>query len=170
MKYIPPLFALLAILFVLAMPQRAVQGQGFAEKLSALPQEPDAPLAVTSTPTPLPTDVPVNTTMPTPPPAPDLACLRLNFEMGGDVAQAGTYEVVELGGRPLASWTARAGWVDSGWIRHINISFDAVHVQVFYYASEGAAPVEMKIVNPAPGTSYGWVARGMCHAVEVAWP
>jgi hypothetical protein len=28
----------------------------------------------------------------------------------------------------------------------------------------------MKILNPAPGTPYGWMARGVCHAIEVAWP
>jgi hypothetical protein len=43
-------------------------------------------------------------------------------------------------------------------------------VRVLYQADSGAGPVEMAIENPAPGTAYGWVARGMCHAVEVGWP
>jgi hypothetical protein len=28
----------------------------------------------------------------------------------------------------------------------------------------------MEIVNPAPGTPYGWLTRGVCHALEVGWP
>ena len=28
----------------------------------------------------------------------------------------------------------------------------------------------MTILNPAPGTTYGWLARGLCHALEVSWP
>lgn len=168
MKYIPPVVAFLALLFLVSLPQQAVQGA--ADKASLLPEFPDAPVAVTSTPTPLPTAVPASTATPEPLPAPDLACLRVNFEVSGDVALAGTYEVVELGGRPLASWEAKAGWQDSGWIRDVDISFDAVYVQVLYHASGGGSPVTMAIFNPAPGTEYGWVARGMCHAVEVGWP
>ena len=90
--------------------------------------------------------------------------------MSGDVAEAGTYEVQEVDGRLLASWTAQAGWQDSGWIRDIEISFLAVHIKVIFYPADGSPPVEMAIENPAPGTTYGWVARGMCHALEVGWP
>ncbi len=173
MKYVPPIFAFLALLFVMALPQQNVQGA--ADKISSLPEKPDVPLAVTSTPTPLATAVPtgVPTTppgTPTPPPDPELACLRINFEVSGDVAQTGTYEVWEVNGRPLASWVAQAGWQDSGWIRDIEISFEAVYVRVLYQAGGSAEPVEMAMENPAPGKTYGWVARGMCHALEVGWP
>jgi hypothetical protein len=168
MKYIPPIVAFLALLFLVSLPQQTAQGA--ADKASSLPESPDAPVAVTSTPTPLPTAVPVNTATPEPLPAPDSACLRINFEVSGDVAQAGTYEMIELGGRHLASWEAQAGWQDSGWIRDIEISFDAVHVQVLYHEGSAGDPVTMAIFNPAPGTEYGWIARGMCHAVEVGWP
>ncbi|MCA9919829.1 MAG: hypothetical protein KC445_17855 [Anaerolineales bacterium] len=164
MKYVPPVLVFFALLFVLMLPQQPVQGAEFPEDGSAL--KPDAPVAVTSTPTSVATAVP-NT--PTPAPNPQLACLRINFEVSGDVAQAGTYEVQEVNGRPLASWTAQAGWQDSGWIRNLEISFDAVHVRVLYQPAS-ANPVEMVIHNPAPGTQYGWVARGICHAVEVGWP
>ena len=168
MKYVPPIAAILAILFLMFLPQQTAQGA--ADKVSSLPEAPDAPVAVTSTPTPLPTSIPASTATPEPPPDPGLACLRINFEVSGDFALAGTYEVVELDGRPLASWTAQTGWQDSGWIRDIEISYDAVHVEVFFYSDNGGAPVKMAIYNPAPGTDYGWVARGMCHAVEVGWP
>ena len=170
MKYVPPILAFFAVFFVLLLPQQAVPGVAAKADDSGL--KPDAPLAVTSTPTPLATAtvVPSTTLVPTQAPDPQLACLRINFEVSGDVAQAGTYEVQELNGRPLASWTAQDGWQDSGWLRDIEISFQAVYVRVLYQPGGGADPVEMAIVNPAPGTTYGWVARGMCHALEVGWP
>jgi hypothetical protein len=98
------------------------------------------------------------------------ACLRINFAVGGDVARRGLYVVQEVGGRVLYSWWAEEGWEDSGWITDIDITFPAVYVQVFYYRGDGSEPIEMRIVNPAPGTMYGWLARGQCHALEVAWP
>jgi hypothetical protein len=169
MKYVPPIFAFLALLLVMALPQQNVQGA--ADKTSSLRH---GPLAVTSTPTPIATaTVPataVPSTTPQPPPDPQLACLRINFEVSGDVAQAGTYEVQEVNGRSLASWSAQSGWQDSGWIQEIEISFNAVYVYVLYQPGGSADPVQMAILNPAPGTQYGWVARGMCHALEVGWP
>ncbi len=158
MKYVPLILAAMALFFLLVLPQQTVKGAA---------DQPNVPLAVTSTPTPQPTAVPTNIPIV---PVPGLGCLRINFEITGDEALAGTYEVREVSGRLLASWDAQAGWQDSGWIHNIDISFDAVYVQVFYVPADGSAPVEMKIVNPAPGTTYGWVARGMCHALEVGWP
>jgi hypothetical protein len=96
--------------------------------------------------------------------------LRINFEVSGDVAEAGTYEVVEVNGHSLVSWEAQAGWQDSGWIYDLAISFEAVYVNVLYHPGDGSDSTTMAIVNPAPGTEYGWVARGMCHALEVGWP
>lgn len=174
MKYVPPIFAFLALLFLMALPQQTAQGA--ADKVSSVPEKPDAPLAVTSTPTPIPTsvpqptDVPVSTTTPEPPPIPGRACLRINFEISGDVAEAGTYEVVEVNGHSLTSWEAKAGWQDSGWIHDLDISYEAVYVNVLYHPADGSDPITMAIYNPAPGTEYGWVARGMCHALEVGWP
>ncbi|MFO7663782.1 MAG: hypothetical protein R6X18_14480 [Chloroflexota bacterium] len=98
------------------------------------------------------------------------ACLRINFELGPDTARRGIYVVQEVGGRVLTTWWAEEGWTDSGWIHDINISFPAVYVQVFFVKGDDSPPVEMRILNPAPDTTYGWVSRGMCHAVEVAWP
>lgn len=107
----------------------------------------------------------------TPIPLPRLnACLRVNFDVGGDTARRGTYVVQEVGGRVLATWWAEEGWMDSGWIRDIDITFPSVYVQVFFVKGDGSEPIEMVILNPAPGTSYGWLSRGQCHALEVAWP
>jgi hypothetical protein len=108
---------------------------------------------------------------PTPTKEPRLnACLRINFEIEGDVARRGLYVVQEVGGRVLYSWYAEEGWIDSGWVYDIDITFPSVYVQVFFHPGDGSAPVEMKIMNPAPDTQYGWLSRGQCHALEVAWP
>lgn len=127
----------------------------------------------TATPTQEPPPGPAEGT-PTPTPTPDEprlnSCLRINFEMGPDVARRGTFVVREVGGRVLATWWAEEGWTDSGWIHDIDITFPSVHVQVFFVKGDGSPPIEMVILNPAPGTSYGWLARGRCHALEVAWP
>ena len=99
-----------------------------------------------------------------------MACARVDFELSDDVARRGLFLVRETGGKELIFWEADDGWRDSGWFRDIDISFESVYVQVFYYQGPDRAPIEMQILNPAPGTSYGWMARGMCHALEVAWP
>ena len=98
------------------------------------------------------------------------SCLRINFEIGDDEARRGTYFVQEVGGRLLASWWADSGWMDSGWIRDIDITFQSVYVQVFFVKGDGSPPLEMTILNPAPGTTYGWLTRGRCHALEVEFP
>lgn len=98
------------------------------------------------------------------------ACLRINFEVSGHAAKRGLYIVQEVGGRFLVGWEADDGWQDSGWIYDIPITFPAVYVEVLYYHGPGADPVRLNILNPAPGTDVGWLARGMCHALEVGWP
>ena len=114
---------------------------------------------VTETVTPTPTKEPREN-----------SCLRINFDIGGDVAQRGLFVVQEVGGRELASWYAEEGWQDSGWIKDIDISYPSVYVQVLFYSGPGATPVVMKMLNPAPDSEYGWLTRGACHALEVAWP
>ena len=111
-----------------------------------------------------------HTPRPTKRPPREKSCLRINFEVGGDEAKNGRFDVVEVGGRILASWQAQDGWQDSGWMRNIELTHRAVHVQVLYYANDTAPPVTMRILNPAPDTEYGWLAEGVCHAIEVAWP
>lgn len=129
------------------------------------------PTATTTPSTATPT---ATTTPPTPqrdkPPRPYLACTRVNFEIGPDSARRGTYVVQEVGGRVLTTWWADNGWFDSGWITDLKISFPAVYVQVLFVKGDGSDPIEMKILNPAPGTPYGWLAANQCHALEVAFP
>lgn len=98
------------------------------------------------------------------------SCLRINFDLGPDMARRGTYVVQETGGRVLATWWADEGWMDSDWIQDVDISHPSVHVQVFFVKGDGSDPVEMTIINPAPGTNHGWLTRGRCHALEVSWP
>ncbi len=136
----------------------------------------------TATPGPSPTATstalpPTETAEPTLEPTPtktkrprEHSCLRINFEVSGDEARRGLYIVQEIGGRVLASWYAEEGWMDSGWIKEIDITHENVYVQVLYYSGPGADPVELKIVNHAPDSPYGWLSWGMCHALEVAWP
>lgn len=101
------------------------------------------------------------------------ACTRFNFEVGRDrhtgSRVAGTYIMRQTTGEELVSWFARAGDVDSGWFEGIAISYDAVHVTVTFYPIHGGS-VPMQIVNHAPDTSAGWLARDTCHAVEIQYP
>ena len=135
-----------------------------------------ATATTTATATPTPTVKPPpgpneGTATPTPTKPVRLdSCLRINFEVGPDSARRGTYVVQETGGAVLATWWADEGWMDSDWITDIDISHPSVYVQVFFVKGDGSPPVEMTILNPAPGTNYGWLARGKCHALEVAWP
>lgn len=127
---------------------------------------------VSYTPTAEP-DIATSTPSPSPTPTkePRLpACTRINFEVSGQEAKRGLYIVQEVGGRFLVGWEADDGWRDSGWFYDIDITFDAVYAEVLYYHGPGAVPVRMAIMNPAPGTNYGWLSRGMCHALEVGWP
>lgn len=123
----------------------------------------------TGTPSATPTeDTPGPTITPTKKPRLP-SCTRINFEVGSDVARAGVYDVMEIGGRHLTSWHAQDGWTDSGWIEPIDITFENTFVQVIFQ-NQGGSPITMEILNPAPNTPYGWMSRGMCHALEVAWP
>jgi hypothetical protein len=140
---------------------------------TATPGMPE-PTTTSLPPTPEFTSTPAATATPpataTPTKKPRLpACLRINFEMSGDVARAGTYEVREVGGRLLYTWPAQEGWYDSGWVYGIDISFENVYIEVFFVPADGSGRQLMEIVNPSPGTRYGWLARGICHALEVGW-
>lgn len=129
---------------------------------------------VSETPPPTPTDsAPVPTNTPTVEPTatkkPRLpSCFRINFEVAGQSARAGRYDVYEIWGRHLYTWYADEGWQDSGWIQPIDITFENVLVDVIY--SNNGSPITLSNVNPAPNTTHGWMSRGMCHALEVAWP
>lgn len=104
------------------------------------------------------------------------ACTRFDLEEGRNAdtgaGVAGRYEMREVGtGRVLATWDAAADWVDSGWIYDINTSVaSSSWVEVFFYPAGKSIATRLEILNPAPGTSFGWVADGMCHAVELQFP
>lgn len=103
------------------------------------------------------------------------ACGRINFLSGRDSRTgsrtAGTYVISEFNGRGgLASWKAQAGDIDSGWIYDINISFPSVHVVVSFYPADGSPPFLMRIVNPVSSDGYGWLASGVCNAIEIEYP
>jgi hypothetical protein len=104
----------------------------------------------------------------------DNACARFNFLQGRDQAtgsrSAGRYEMRETLGGLVATWEAKAGDKDSGEITGIAIARPSVHVTVTFFPADGSAPIQMEIVNPAAGTSFGWLARDMCHSVEIQYP
>jgi hypothetical protein len=142
---------------------------------------PEQPSGVTGTPTatlsPTPemrmTATPSPTFTPTPDVKTETACARFNLEQGRSPATPlpGRYEMIEVGtGSLLASWWAEAGWVDSGWITEIDLAFPESWVEVYFYPFGNEPAVKMEIVNPAPGTEYGWLARGMCHSIEIEFP
>ena len=98
---------------------------------------------------------------------------RIDFEQSEDSALNGWYVVQEVNGPRVAAWYAFDGYQDSAWINDLVISNDAVHVQVLFYppgSDASTEPTVMKIINHAPGKEYGWLARGMGHALEVEFP
>ncbi|WP_374687963.1 hypothetical protein [Promineifilum sp.] len=141
--------------------------------VTATPVTPTATATTTATPLPPTAEPDITTPTPSPTPVRDPrlpACLRINFDVSGHEAKQGLYVVREVGGRQLATWEAANGWKDSGWFYDIDITFAAVYVEVFYYHGPGVAPERLNVLNYAPDTDDGWVARGMCHALEVGWP
>lgn len=102
-------------------------------------------------------------------PEPFGTATRIDFEFTDDVALPGTYVVQETGGRVVATWTARGGERDSGWLDHLNIAHESVYVQVLYYSDGATEPIVMNILNPAGGKTYGWLTQGIAHALEVSF-
>jgi hypothetical protein len=83
----------------------------------------------------------------------------------------GVYVLHDVTGGQIASWTAAEGALDSGWINGLPLSFPTVHVRVVFYPRYGGgSPIQMEIVNPAPGTPYGWLTQGACHSIEIQYP
>ena len=55
----------------------------------------------------------------------------------------------------------------------LNSQSEAVHVRVLFYppgSDASTEPTVMTIINHAPGEEYGWLAKGMEHALEVEFP
>lgn len=103
----------------------------------------------------------------------DKSCMRFNFLRGKDAARGsrgGVFVAFDETNGALTSWYGAPGATDSGWFNGFNITFEAIHARVIFYPNNNSLPVVMKIVNPAPGTSMGWLARGRCHALEIEYP
>ncbi|HFE67342.1 MAG TPA: hypothetical protein ENJ93_08770 [Chloroflexi bacterium] len=138
----------------------------------------------TATATPTKTAVPHPTKTATPPGNPERqgggdnapACARFNLDMGRNgrtgATVPGRYEMIEVGtGRLLAQWDAQVNWTCSPWLNNIRLTFkEGSWVEVFFYPEGETTPVKLEILNPAPGTAYGWLAPGMCHAIELQFP
>jgi len=104
----------------------------------------------------------------------DSACARFNFLRGRDrdtgSRSAGVYEMRDSLGSLVTSWEAKTGDKDSGEIPGLAIARPSVHVTVTFFPADGSSPIQMEIVNPAAGTSFGWLSRDMCHSVEIQYP
>jgi stringent starvation protein B len=77
-------------------------------------------------------------------------------------------EAPYLGGRVLTTWWSDNNWTGSECIP-VDISYPAVHVEVVFVKGDGTE-ILLDILNHAPDTSYGWLVRNQCHALEVSWP
>jgi hypothetical protein len=101
-------------------------------------------------------------------------CTRFDLEIGRNKVEGtpedGIYIMQEPSGHRLATWTAKQGWLDSGWLRDLPLSQDVVHVQVFFYPEYGTGPIPLEILNHVPNLPYGWVSNEQCHAVEIQFP
>ncbi|MBK8900143.1 MAG: hypothetical protein IPM53_03080 [Anaerolineaceae bacterium] len=101
-------------------------------------------------------------------------CTRFDLEVGRNkisgTPEDGIYIMQEPSGHRLATWTAKQGWLDSGWLRNLPLSRTEVHVQVFFYPATGGGPIPLEILNPAPATADGWLANDICHAIEIQFP
>lgn len=105
------------------------------------------------------------------------ACARFNLDLGRSAKTGagvvGVYKMYEVStGNELASWDADFWWADSGWIEGIKLSHvDGSWVEVYFYPTSGTPhSVKLEVINPAPGTQYGWLYPGMCHAIEIQFP
>ena len=104
-------------------------------------------------------------------PTNNYACAQFSFAQGdGRGAQAGVYVLHDVTGGQVAAWSAPSGAQNSGWIYNVPVSFASVHVRVLFYPRYGGGTaVEMNILNHAPDTTEGWLTRGMCHSLELAY-
>lgn len=99
------------------------------------------------------------------------ACAQFSFHQGGRSAQAGVYALHDVTGGQIAVWSAPAGAMASGWIYDLPVTFASVHARVLFYPRYGGGTaVEMRILNHAPDTTAGWLTRGLCHSLELAYP
>lgn len=103
-------------------------------------------------------------------------CTRFSLYQGRNAATgagvAGRYEMREVTtGGLLASWEASGQATVSDWITDLpQVADSGSWVEVNFYPGGEETAVPLEILNPAPNTSYGWVANGQCHAIELQFP
>ena len=106
----------------------------------------------------------------------ETSCARFDLDLGRNAQTgagiAGRYEMIEFStGKLLASWGAQDSWVDSGWIKGIILSHpESSWVSVYFHPDGDLPSQKLEILNPAPGTEFGWLSPGICHAIEVQFP
>ena len=91
--------------------------------------------------------------------------------------QIGTFEIRDVfdNNRVLITWTAQTGGGNTSWL-YTHIAQSPTHVTVWFIPtmSDPSNPsnwIQMKIVNHVPGDPFvGWLARNVCHALEVEYP
>lgn len=104
-------------------------------------------------------------------PTDQYACAQFSFHQAGRGAPAGVYALHDTTGGQIAAWSAPAGAMASGWIYDLPVAFASVHARVLFYPRYGGGTaVEMNILNHAPDSTAGWLTRGLCHSLELAYP
>ncbi|WP_420630101.1 hypothetical protein [Candidatus Leptofilum sp.] len=104
------------------------------------------------------------------------ACVRFSLHQGRNTATgagvAGRYEMWEVAtGSLIAAWEGSAQATISDWFTEVpQVSAGGSWVNVNFYPAGEETAVPLEILNPAPNTTYGWVANGQCHAVELQFP
>ena len=107
---------------------------------------------------------------------PNKACMRFSLAQGNQAATGagvnGRYELHERDtGRILATWQAGSQDTVSDWFYDISPAFaEGSWVEVFFFQDGMETAVQLTILNPAPNTTYGWIAPGQCHAIELEFP
>lgn len=83
----------------------------------------------------------------------------------------GRFELVDVvSGGTIASWEADSWHLESGWSQDIPCRTEGSWVQVYFYPEGQVDGTELEVLNPAPGTTYGWIYPGQDHFIEVQFP
>ena len=97
-------------------------------------------------------------------------CLNLTLPTDRAVTQNGRFEIREYTGRLVTSWEVQPGHYTSPWLSVDNMSHTAVWVEIWFYPDGDTGGTRMTVLNPAPGTQFGWAARNVCHSLQIDWP
>ncbi len=115
--------------------------------------------------------------------SPNSVCTRFSLVQGRNadtgIGHQGTFVMREVTtGSTLATWEVTGQETVSDWFINLpQVSNGASWVEVRFELEEGyeflspegfiGHSVLLEILNPAPDTTYGWVANGQCHSVEI---